>query len=919
MLNLDKAEDRATLMEFYQLKSLSPSDYQKDTIQSKFKIDLSNEDLSSIPKEFVNQLLGDNMNDSHSTSPAFNARSNSVKKKTLSSGKSHYSDALGFHQNILDELIDKDILDDTRDPQLNKFMVDSKLFNPKLFLSVIHGDKSLNELIIGIKHLENDINAKKPQLQQLITQNFEKTLSSKNSLDKVYNEFSSSNLGDEINVLNTNLASSNNSTNQLLNPVLLLLSKEQELSNALAFIKTNKFFLDLPKKLKSYIDEDDFDSVLKEYERGFVFFQNIKSSKDKNPLFDKIWSNVTKVIEDYKTSMLDELKSVHIELISNNFKLQINSKKKNFVVLTKRIIELSPKENPIKGFIDCQYQYILKDLDNGLATINFERLFNARNSILNAYKTNSDSDQNLSETLLTATLSRLFNILSSSSFNEEQITALYQKLDSPLVVHLWNYVLNYIDDFTDKVIGEKILKFESIVEFFLNDFNALLSKKAQMNSFKMDNNDLLDMRKYFRAMISKICSRLTFAFSCTSSDLTNALALTVQHGPGAVFPDVGEKNVDDPSTYGFIPPNSNSISTLCYSVKIFNMVYNKLSELQNEELILSAKEISSEVVTTVVTINKNVITGCLSTLIHDIKEICFVDTMIPNDQIDGATKLITFVKNYYKIFISKLHEIYVLDSKDLKTIIETQFLRSFDSLLSGMVNNIHRQSELDPTRVDYFYLATIYNMRNLTQRTIPSILKSFDINFNSNLSSNKDLQIFKDFDKYEYALFSEYMREPLSTIKEIVTQGITEMNFTSVGVLNKLASSEPIEVSDYIMKTINYVNNLKSKLLSFKIRNSFILDVQSTLIGQLQKKIIDNLNIEFTDDSIFQLTLDINLLIKVLKKFNEKSPPSNITDTGRLEDAYKKLIAKTDSSSVDKNTEVNINYNYTQFVCFTTC
>lgn len=917
MINLDKAEDRALLMDFYQLKTLDPKDYQHDSVQSTFKVDLSTENLSQIPKEMVNHILGDNMNDNGS--PDMKKRTDSVKRHPSTNAKSNYMDALGFHQNILDELIDKDIVDDTRDPQLNKYMVDSKLFNPKLFLSVVHSDKSLNDLMLGIRNLENDIEAKKPLLQQLITNNFEKTLSSKNSLDKVFNEFSSSNLGEEIDTLNQNLAYSNNSANQLLNPVLLLISKEQELANALTFINQNKFFMDLPKKLKSYIAEDDFDSLLKEYERGFAFFQNMKTLKNHNPLFDKIWSNVIKVINEYKTSLVDDLKKVHIESISSNFKLQANnSKKSNFVILLKKMIELNATKDPIKDFISFQYDYILEDLNTGLAQINYTRLFNARNSILNAYQSDQDPD---SEILLITTMKRLFTTFGSSNFNEEQIDKLYEKLDFPLIIQLWYLTTDYISDVTEEVIGKKLLKFESIVEYLLTDFEGILSKKARSNpsAFKASDKDMKLMKKYFHSLVSKICERLQFFFSCTTVDLTNALQQSMDYGAATNLPPVGKPDLGDPSTFGFLPPNSNSISTICFAVNLHDLIYKKLSEVQNRSFVLNSSELNSTVSSTMLTINQNLIFGCLSTFNADIRKIFYADNMSPSDTIDGATKLITFLQNYYKVFISKLHQIYIFDNKDLMEVIKQQFLNSFTVLLDGMVKNVARQSKLDPTRSDYYYLATIYDMRNLTQKIIPAILKSFDINFQSDLSKDKTQKINKSFDSYEYALFSEYMKESLTAIKQIVGNGITEINSNSEGLLTRLASGEVIEVSPYILKAINHINNLKSRLQNFKIRNSFILDVQSSLIGQFQKKIVDNLSADFTDDGLYQIVLDINLLLVLLKKYNTRCPELNIADTKRLEQIYQKLKSKVDISSVEKNREANINFNYAQFVCFIMC
>lgn len=907
-LNPDKSEDRALLMDFYQLKTLSPKDYEVDTIQSDLKIDLSNEDLTQIPKEVVNRLLSDN--NALKDVSKDNVRQSSNKKSIT--GKSGYCDPLGYHKNILDELIDKDVLDDTRDPQLNKYIVDSKLFNPKLFLSVIHGDKSLNELLIGIKNLEDDINSKKPLLQKLISDNFEKTLNSKNSLDKIFQEFSSSNLGREINTLHGNIASSNNSANQLLNPVLLKLSKEHELTNTVAFIKKNKFFLDLPKNIIRYVDSDDFDAVLNEYTKGFEHFQKLKAEKNRNTLFDKIWSAVTKVINDYTESMILELNKIHIDLISSNFKTQTNSSTKNFVTLIRRIIELNNNRNPIGDFIRFQYEYIMEDLDTGIAKIDYASLLNSWNAISNVYQSSSPELESATrDNLLKTTVSNLLKTMGSSSYNEDQIDSIYEKLDSHLIIHLWKLESEYVTAVADDVIDKKILRFESVVEFFLHDFTELLTVQSKhKGKFVMNGDDLEKIKVYFKAMINKICQRLKFVFTCSKSELLDVIEQSVgKGGVNATFPEVAGNSLNDLSTFGYIPPNSSSICTLYFSLKYFDLVDTKLNQLKNNSVVLGSSNLNETIESTLKAINTSMVKGCLCTLTNDISLITSIDNVLPNDSIEGASKLVTFVQNYYKFFITKLHELYRYANAELDNILQTELLRSLDLLIDGMIQNVSRFKQSDKS--DYYFLVTIYNLRNLSQRTIPSILNLFDLSFKRNLSADKNLKIYKDIDDHEYSLFSEYMKEPVTTVKIIVNEGFKDLSFNA-----PKKPTEIVDVSDYLLRSINHINTLKSRLLTFKIRKSFILDVQSSLISQLQKKILDNLNIELTEEAKYQIALDINVLILLLKKFNSNVPQSNVIEIKHLENAYSILAANLDNESLKRCRDATLNSNYTQFMGF---
>lgn len=915
IIDLQDPKDRSFLMDLYQLKTLTPIDYKQDTIESNIKVDLSTEDLSKIPKDIVNNLLGD-----HSDNATQNNTIKDKKTQSLGSHHSNYADALGFYPNILDELINKDILDDSRDPQLNKYMVDSKMFDPRLFLSNIHNDKSLHDLMKGIQFLENDIESKKPLLQQLISANFEKTLSSKNSLDKVFTEFSRSNLGSEITVLDANLASSNNSANQLLNPVLLLNSKEKELSNALIFIEKNKLLLDLPKKLKLYIEEDDIDSVLQEYERGFKIFSSLKKSNNKNPIFDKLWTEVMRLVNKYKETMINELKKVRIELISKNFKSQINSKSNNFVTLIKKIIELDPDSNPIKEFIHFQYEYIYKDLDKGLASINYHRLFNARNSILNAYDANLENGDSNSQ-LSNITLKRVFSLFSSPNFDSHQFDKSSEKVDSIPVIQLWTFVVNYVSDVSEEVMSKKILKFEDIVEFFIKDFDKILSAKAKATSsnLKICDNDLNEMKKYFSSLVSKICDRLDFVFACTTSDLTNALIKGKAEGTKVEFPPVGKKDLNNIETFGYIPPKSNSVSTLCYSLELHDMIFKKLSEFQNKTLVLTSQDSNETIQNTLKSVNKNIILGCLTVLSTDIKKILYVDNMTPSETVQGATKLVTFLMNYYQFCITKISQLYIFEDEEIKNIITKQFLSSFDLLLKSMIKNVARFCEIDPLRADYHYLATMYNMRNMYEKIVPVVLKSYDLSFKTKLSKQKDLDIYKNLSRYEMELFKEYMSDHIKIIKQIVNDAVSYYKLNSHGILNRVASEETIDVSPYILKAINHINKLRLKLSNLKVRTSYILDVQQSLMSQLEKKIFDNVsNLAVDDDMRYQIVLDLHILLFLFKSYNSNKNKNIFIDTKYLDDAISKLKTNVDLKSIEKNCKANIQFNSAQFKCFIT-
>ncbi|KAF2870861.1 exocyst complex component Sec5-domain-containing protein [Massariosphaeria phaeospora] len=70
----------------------------------------------------------------------------------------------------------------------NRFLLSSTTFSPSLFLSQVHSSASTDSLLAGLEFLSHSIEKKSASLKVLVESNFERFVSAKATIDRVYNE-----------------------------------------------------------------------------------------------------------------------------------------------------------------------------------------------------------------------------------------------------------------------------------------------------------------------------------------------------------------------------------------------------------------------------------------------------------------------------------------------------------------------------------------------------------------------------------------------------------------------------------------------------------------------------------------------------------------------------------------------------------
>ncbi|KAF2713198.1 hypothetical protein K504DRAFT_449931 [Pleomassaria siparia CBS 279.74] len=98
------------------------------------------------------------------------------------------SDPLGTFPSVVQVLRQRGLAVEDDIKLRNKFLLSSTTFSPGSFLSNVHRDASTDSLLEGLKFLSKSIEKKSASLKVLVEDNFERFVSAKATIDRVYNE-----------------------------------------------------------------------------------------------------------------------------------------------------------------------------------------------------------------------------------------------------------------------------------------------------------------------------------------------------------------------------------------------------------------------------------------------------------------------------------------------------------------------------------------------------------------------------------------------------------------------------------------------------------------------------------------------------------------------------------------------------------
>ncbi|POV96403.1 hypothetical protein PSTT_15672, partial [Puccinia striiformis] len=280
-----------------------------------------------------------------------------------------------------------DVVGDLR----NTVSTTSKTFDPKAFLSTVHPNASFSDLKKGGARLRESLEQRSEALKILVESEFDCFVSVKVAHEAVYEQMKAGPLKPECDYGTADLKESLRSivhlqiqfltihgecylsvkfsgtskADQVYTPLLENRKKAERLRSTLGVFERSKFFFNLPGTLIEAIEAEKYDAVLLAYTRGKNMLDsrpglvlnlpapsNPEQSAQQKRIFDKVWSDVEKVVNDFKLKLLTKLAtwsdgSKPIEEIDKTIEI---------------ILELDPMSDPAWTFCENQHKSIMEKL-----------------------------------------------------------------------------------------------------------------------------------------------------------------------------------------------------------------------------------------------------------------------------------------------------------------------------------------------------------------------------------------------------------------------------------------------------------------------------------------------------------------------------------------------------------------------------
>lgn len=401
MLDYNVGED--DLLKFYNIKTLQPK--SKNDLNIARNSQFNPEQLEGLGADEQFTILSKLIN------PAIDEPSQGFNNVDV-------QDPLrGGGTDVIRSLLDQGVILGPHDPELNRYLISSQKFNASQFLTVVHQDTPINELVKSLNFLEHNIQSQSNELREVIDANFIKFVNCKQAIDnvlvtfkalkskaqldreksKVFNPRDFRDKSSKNDSLYSELEESINSLNMtsalMLRPIMENKNKETKLMKLIDFVKSHQFFFDLPTNLIGYLTNHNQDQFIDDYHKfisekhDFLLIQEKRYQEelakvDKediakikgleqdqmliNTALAKVFNEVDSIVKHFRKKMFTELKSLDYQA-GTSIRSGSTTEVK-FVALVDKLYQLADSKevtasNPIYEFLNVQ----LLELDNELA------------------------------------------------------------------------------------------------------------------------------------------------------------------------------------------------------------------------------------------------------------------------------------------------------------------------------------------------------------------------------------------------------------------------------------------------------------------------------------------------------------------------------------------------------------------------
>lgn len=497
--------------------------------------------------------------------------------------------------NLVDVLADKGVIESPSDPELDKFLVSSQLFDPEVFLATVHEDTPIEQLVVGLDSLDKAIRSHTSELKSVLNDNYEQFVASKREIDDILVEFKNlkshaqqerekSKVFDPSNLkriqagetllseLDESLNNLNLSSNLMIRPIMEHNAKEAKVAALIEFVNENKTLFGLPLKLISCLASNDQDGFIDTYNcflkeredinkvQHLAVSHAISEGKEaevrrleklhilQNTALAKVIKEVTKIATEYRKKAFKDLLSMDHEVSSlSKRRMALDVKFIDLVDKLHRMSEENQNVNPIFEFLQSQLQKVENELvyqsdkyDTKFAQMQ-RKLVDYINSLAEQ-RENGSYVKYIAEKFESVEEYFRASALTSSLIidreKEQTIIEIFQNsenLDLSIINETWLVLSNFIRSIEDT--------FASVMSKFVKNYVHYAKPE---NGFNVDTQSQL-RDSFFRVLNDVISKLMKIFYAQSPADLTKVT----------------------PANYSsFLPYHTNSLSAMLYLTSI---------------------------------------------------------------------------------------------------------------------------------------------------------------------------------------------------------------------------------------------------------------------------------------------------------------------------------------------------------------